>query len=519
VQGSEANAPGRSITGPDERANPGLVEVSGVTKRFPGVLALDRVSVDFRPGEVHAIIGENGAGKSTLMNILAGDIQPDEGEIRVDALPVAISSPLASRAAGIMVVYQELSLSPTQSVAENIMMAEVARQRAISFVPRDRMRREARAALARLGMGSLDPDRKVRSLSVAERQLVEIARALRHEARLLVLDEPNSALSHRESEKLFEVVRQLRGEGVTVIYVSHHLSEVLDLADRITVMRDGRVIETLDRPDASEDRLVRAMVGRALGAATPWCLEAEGRSDGAAVTLSVADLVAPGLGGVGFDLRAGEILGIGGLPDSGKDGLGEAIFGLVPRSGRVLVEGREVAPADPLAAIRSGMAFVPADRRGAGGLMTMSVAENIASASLSRFSVAGILRRGAIRREARAEVARLDARIASLGQRLATLSGGNQQKIILGRSLVTHPKVLILHEPTRGIDVGAKAEIYAILRGIAGEGVAILMISSEIPELVLNAERVLVLRSGRVSGELRGTAIGEEAILSRAMVS
>ncbi len=496
-----------------------IVEIDGVTRRFPGVLALDRVSLAFRPGEVHAVIGENGAGKSTLMNILAGDLQPTEGGLSVNGNRIRFASALDSRAAGIVVVYQELALCPTLSVAENIMMSEVAGSSAMSFVPRAAMRNEACKALARLGMGTLDPDTKVSRLSVAEMQLVEIAGAIRQNARVLVLDEPNSALSKRESERLFDVVKQLRAEGVTVIYVSHHLREVLDIADRITVMRDGRIIETLDNDNLSEARLIRAMVGRDLGATKPWALDPAADSSGAGVALSVRNLEAPGLDDITFEMRAGEILGIGGLPDSGKDGLGEALFGLVDRRGSVRVEGKELQASNPLASIRNGMSFVPADRRGAGGLLSMSVANNVVAASLPRFSLAGMLRRGAIRREARGQVARLDARISHLAQKLATLSGGNQQKIILGRSLVTNPRVLILHEPTRGIDVGAKAEIYSILRGIATEGVAVVMISSEIPELIMNAARVLVLRGGRIAGELSGAAINEEAILARAMAS
>jgi ABC-type sugar transport system ATPase subunit len=494
-----------------------IVEIGGVTRRFPGVLALDNVSLGFRPGEVHAVIGENGAGKSTLMNILAGDLQPTDGEVRIDGRPVRFRSALDSRAAGIVVVYQELALCPTLSVAENIMMSTVAESSSLSVVPRAEMRRQARLALTRLGMGALDPNTKVSRLSIAEKQLVEIAGAIRQNARVLVLDEPNSALSPRESERLFEIVRQLRVDGVTVIYVSHHLREVLAIADRITVMRDGRVIETIDNENISEDHLIRAMVGRDLGATRPWALDAPAPQGD--IALSVSNLTAPGLADLSFEVRAGEILGIGGLPDSGKDGLGEALFGLVAREGSVAVEGKALRPHDPLASIRSGMSFVPADRRGAGGLLSMSVADNVVSASLARFSLAGMLRRGAIRREARAQVARLDARISYLAQKLGTLSGGNQQKIILGRSLVTNPRVLILHEPTRGIDVGAKAEIYSILRGIAGEGVAVLMISSEIPELIMNASRVLVLRNGRISGELEGTDVNEEMMLARAMTS
>ncbi|QIG50279.1 sugar ABC transporter ATP-binding protein [Nordella sp. HKS 07] len=492
-----------------------IVRIAGVTKRFPGVLALDRIEIAFQPGEVHAVIGENGAGKSTLMNILAGDLQPNDGQIFIDGKPQIISTPLVSRAQGITVVYQELALCPTLSIAENIMMPDMAARSVATIVPRDLMRREARSALARLGMADLDPDTKVGRLSVAEAQLVEIARAIRQKARLLVLDEPNSALSTRESERLFEIVRQLRAEGVGVIYVSHHLDEVLDLADRITVMRDGRTIETMANDNVSQARLIRAMVGRDLGAAQPWALQ---HSSGAApVVLSVADLSAPGLDRISFTVRAGEILGIGGLPDSGKDRLGDVLFGLIPRNGKVAIDGKDLPAADPSASIRRGMAYVPADRRGSGALLSMSVAENVVSASLKKFSLSGFLRRAKIKREARAEVARLDARISHLGQKLATLSGGNQQKIILGRSLVTHPRLLVLHEPTRGIDVGAKTEIYSILRQIAGEGVAIIMISSEMPELVMNAERVLVLRGGRLSEELRGTDVNEEAILARAM--
>src|ERR1700722_8741076 len=406
-------------------SDPYIVEIAGVTKRFPGVLALDRISIGFRAGEVHAVIGENGAGKSTLMNILAGDLQPDEGKLRLDGKTIRFASPLDSRAAGIVVVYQELALCPTLSVAENIMMSDMAARPVVSLVPRGRMRLEAREVLARLGMANLDPDARVGRLRIAEMQLVEIAPAVRQRARVLVLDEPNSALSKRESERLFELVRQLRSEGVTVIYVSHHLREGLALADRVTIMRDGRTIETLGNEDLSEQRLIRSMVGRDLGDVPPWRMNPAARSEDNPVVLSVTDLKAPGLEGISFEVRAGEILGVGGLPDSGKDALGEALFGLCPREGQVAINGAET-PVDAFASIRCGMAFVPADRRGAGGLLAMTVADNVVSASLKRFSVAGVLQRAAIRREARAQVARLDARIARLGQKLGTLSGGNQ---------------------------------------------------------------------------------------------
>jgi ABC-type sugar transport system ATPase subunit len=494
-----------------------IVEIAGVTKRFPGVIALNCVSVGFRGGEVHAVVGENGAGKSTLINVLAGEFPPNEGELRIDGKPARFASPLDSRAAGIVVVHQELALCPTMSVAENVMMSELAARPVVSLIPRQRMRAETRAALLRLGMPKLDPDAKIARLSIAEMQLVEIAAAVRQRARVLVLDEPNSAISRRESERLFDVIRQLRSEGVAVVYVSHRLSEVLDLADRLTVMRDGQVVETLDNRNVTEDRLIRLMVGRDLGA--PAAPAAKSPPSDAKVALSVEDLAAPGIDGVSFSVRSGEILGVAGLPDSGKDELGAALFGLRDRRGRVVIDGGQLRALDPAASIRAGMSFVPADRRGAGGFLTMNIAENVVAACLSKYSLAGVLRRGAIKREARAQVARLHARVGRLGDKLGTLSGGNQQKILLGRSLVTIPRVLILHEPTRGIDVGAKAEIYAILRGIAAEGVAIVLITSEIAELIMNADRVLVMRNGRISGDLSAGDINEEAILMRAMAA
>jgi ribose transport system ATP-binding protein len=282
-------------------------------------------------------------------------------------------------------------------------------------------------------------------------------------------------------------------------------------------MRDGRLVETLDNRNVTEDRLIRAMVGREVG--VPAAPPAKIQEPEATVALSVQDLAAEGINGVSFAVRSGEILGVAGLPDSGKDALGAALFGLVDRRGGVMIDEAKLNASDPTASIRSGMFFVPADRRGAGGFLAMSISENVIAASLAKFSLGGFLRRSAVRREARAQVARLHARIGKLGDKLGTLSGGNQQKILLGRSLVTNPRVLVLHEPTRGIDVGAKAEIYAILRGIAAEGVSILLITSEIAELIANADRVLVMRNGRISGDLTGAEINEEAILMRAMAA
>ena len=508
----------RAATAP-AAAVPGaaVLEARGLTVRFPGVLALNDVTLAFRAGEVHGVVGENGAGKSTLMNVLSGDLQPHAGSIAMDGAPLRLPTPLEAQARGIVVVHQELSLCRNLRVAENVAMPAMAGRRALAAMPRRAMRAEARATLSRLGMAHLDVNAPVGRLSVAEMQMVEIARAVGRDARVLILDEPNSALSPRESARLFAVVRQLRDAGVCVIYVSHYLGEVLDLADRVSVMRDGALRETMPAAQADEARLIRAMVGRDLAGTPPFARELQARAaQDAPLAMRVCGLTAPGVADASFDLRRGEILGIGGLPDSGKDVLGEALFGLVERGGTVEVDGREVPPG-AASALRAGLAFIPADRRSGGALGTMSVAQNVVAATLPRFSAAGILRRRAIRAVARAQVARLDARIASLRQRIATLSGGNQQKIILSRGLVSDPRVLILHEPTRGIDVGAKAEIYAILREIAAEGVGIVMITSEMTELVLHAGRVLVMREGRVSGELAGEAITEEAIMERAV--
>jgi ribose transport system ATP-binding protein len=498
---------------------PALIEVDRVSKRFPGVLALDAVSFNFRLGEVHAVIGENGAGKSTLMNILAGELRPDAGTIRVGGEPVSIPSPLASQKLGIAVVYQELMLCMNLSAAENVMLPQIAPRLAATIMPRDEMRERARAALAQLGIADIDLEVPAGGLTMAEKQLIEIARAIGQKARILVLDEPNSALSPYETGQLFDIIRKLRADGVTVIYVSHHLQEVLSIADRISIMRDGRAIETVENRNIGEDYLIHAMVGRELDTRDHWALGEGARADEAPVILSVRDFTSHNIHDLSFSVRAGEILGVAGLPDSGKDGLGEALLGLLPRSGAVLVNGKPIKPGNPSRAIRAGLALIPADRRAAGAILSMSVADNVVAASLPRFSVAGLLRRGRIQQTARAQVARLDARIASISQKLATLSGGNQQKIILSRGLVTNPRVLILHEPTRGIDVGAKAEIYRILREIAREGIAILMISSELPELILNAARVIVMRNGCIAGEVTGTGITEEAILAHALAA
>ena len=488
-------------------------EIRNVSKAFPGVQALADVSLDLRVGEVHAVIGENGAGKSTLMNILAGESQPDSGTLHLDGRPVRIPSPQTARALGIAVVFQELSLCQNLTVGENVMLSALAKVPALAPLDRAAAGVRARSLLARLGMVEIDPLTPVRDLTIAQMQLVEIARAISLEARVLVLDEPNSALSPRESERLFDVVRALRDDGVSVVYVSHHLDEVLRLADRITVLRDGRHVVTMDdMGEVSVPALVTAMVGRNLDATAQHGLTATGPT--AAAVLAVKGLeVQAQFRGVTFDLAPGEILGVAGLPDSGKDALSDAIFGLIPRAGTVTVAGMTLPAMNPSGSIAAGLALIPADRRRGGALLAMTVAENIIAASLPRFSWMGWLRRGAVRGTASDYARRLDARISGLAQRMGTLSGGNQQKIILARGLATTPRVLILHEPTRGIDVGAKAEIYDILKKLAADGLAVLMISSELPEVVMHSSRVLVMAGGRVTAELGGAEITEENVM------
>jgi len=493
-------------------AGPPIVELRKLSRGFPGVQALDQASLTLWPGEVHAVIGENGAGKSTLMNILAGELLPDAGQVLIDGTPVSIDTPLVSRGHGIAVVFQELSLCANLNVGENVMLATLGGGPALGLLNRTDAATRARGLLARLGLIDIDPATPVRDLTVAQMQLVEIARAISRQVRVLVLDEPNSALSPRESERLFEVVTALRASGVAIVYVSHHLDEVLRLADRITVLRDGRHVVTLDDlTGVTQAQLVTAMVGRDLNHAVQYAVTAPSPQG---VVLSVRGLrVAGQIGGIDFDLAPGEILGIAGLPDSGKDVVADALFGLVPRGGVVTVAGNVVPPEAPARSIAAGLALIPADRRRSGALLAMTVAQNVVSAALPRFARAGMLRAGLIRRTAADYAGQLDARIAGLAQRMSTLSGGNQQKIILARGMVTQPRVLILHEPTRGIDVGAKSEIYDILRRLAGEGMAVIMISSELPEIVLQAGRVLVMEAGRVAADLRGAAITEEGVM------
>jgi ABC-type sugar transport system ATPase subunit len=492
------------------------IELQNVSKRFPGILALDNVSLAVYPGEIHSVIGENGAGKSTLINVLMGELQPDAGRILYMGQPRTISSPYEAQTLGISVVHQELALCPNLSVAENISMSSVAGNYMFQPLQNRQFQKDARQALQRLGMEHVALDAPVRELSVALQQLVEIAKAISTKARVLILDEPNSALTEGETAHLFETLRQLRAEGVAILYVSHKLDEVLALSDRITVMRDGQYVATFNAQDATVDAFIEKMVGRAVtGIYERPTTDDRLQATKAPNVLDVANLSSGPIKGVTFSVRAGEILGIAGLPDSGKDELVGALFGLRPlTSGEMRIKGKPVTIKSPSSAIRQGLALVPADRREEGALLTMDIQRNIAASSLDSVSTARVLRFGAIKALAQDYVKKLDVRARSVAQRIATLSGGNQQKVILARALATQPSVLLLHEPTRGIDVGAKAEIYAILQALAQEGVGAVIVSSELPELIGQCDRILAMYDGRIAGEFSREEAAEEPILA-----
>lgn len=492
-----------------------IIQLEKITKRFPGVLALDQVTLSVYPGEIHAIVGENGAGKSTLMNILAGEMQPDDGVIYFNGAATLISDPVVSRRLGVSVVFQELALCPNLSIAENISLWRMSELAPLSLLDRMLYKATANEMLTSLGLENMDVRQLVGQLSVAKQQMVEIAKAISTQAHVLILDEPNSALTQEESEHLFDVIRNLRDAGVAIIYISHHLDEVLNLSDRITVLRDGRVVDTLTIDGATVSSLIASMVGRNIIAAERD-FDQQNFGDPA---LDIVKLSSSGaFKDISFQVRAGEVVGIAGLPDSYKDELVDALFGLGKiEGGEIFLQGKPVQINSPTDAIKHGIYMIPADRRGAGALLQMTIQENIVAASLPTVSKVGFLLQNEARALAKTFFERLDIRATGVNQVMANLSGGNQQKVILGRGLATGPAVMLLHEPTRGIDVGAKSEIYKILHILAEKGAAILIVSSELPELISQCDRILVMYDGHISGIFQHEASTEEGILACAM--
>lgn len=480
-----------------------VLELAGVSKRFDGVPALSSVDFAVDAGEVVGLVGENGAGKSTLIKVVAGALAPDAGVVRIDGKPALLGSPADAIRAGIAVIYQELSLAESLDATENILLGALPTRG--PFVDWAAARSEARHWLDELAPG-VPIDVPLRELPVAHRQLVEIARALARRARLIFMDEPTAALSEREANRLLGIVRELAERDVGVVLVTHRLEEALAVCDRIVVLRDGRNAGSLTRAEATRDKLIRLMVGRAVAE--------QARTEpapSAPVVLEARNLALQGrFEGISFEVRAGEVLGLAGLVGAGRSSLLRALFGAEPlTSGAVLLDGRPIYVRRPGDAIRLGIALVPEDRRGQGLIPALSVGENLTVASWPELARAGFLLERDLETLAADQVRALDIRLRSLGQPVLTLSGGNQQKVVVGRWLARRPRVLLMDEPTRGIDVGAKTEIYELIRRQAAAGVAIILSTSELPELLALAHRIIVLREGRQVGILPGGASQE----------
>ena len=486
-----------------------LLVMENISKFFPGVKALQNVSLSLRYGEVHALIGENGAGKSTLMKVLSGLYQADEGRIIWEGKELKLHSTKDSEAAGISIIYQELNLIPNLSVRENIFLGREKR-RSRFLVDFRKTGEEAEKYTRMVGL-DVDVTKPVGSLSIAQRQMVEVAKALSQNAKLIVMDEPTSSLTDRETEILMDVIRKLRAQGVTIVFISHRLNELFEISDRISVLRDGMSVGTVETKDCTEDMLVSMMVGRDLDNIYPKVPTKPGE-----VVLEVKDLNAGDMvKNVSFSLREGEILGFAGLVGAGRSETMRAIFG-VDRvdSGSILVGGKKLEHHSPTEAINAGIGFVPEDRKQLGLILNMTVRENTTLACLRDEMAGGIMNPQKERDITRQQIDQLSIKTPGQEQVVVNLSGGNQQKVVIGKWLVTHPKILILDEPTRGIDVGAKKEIHQLMSDLAAKGVGIIMISSEMPEVLGMSDRIIVMHDGRICGEFDAREATQSKIMS-----
>ncbi|MFF9479980.1 sugar ABC transporter ATP-binding protein [Streptomyces sp. NPDC014733] len=509
-----------------------LLRVEGVTKSFPGVRALDGVDLSLRSGEVHVLLGENGAGKSTLIKMLSGAHRPDQGRIlaaggadgSADGLhEVHIRSAQDAERIGIATIYQEFNLVPGLTVAENIFLGRQPRT-ALGLVDRKTMRRRAAELLRRVRL-DISPSTPVAELGIARLQMVEIAKALSLDARVLIMDEPTAVLTSEEVDTLFGIVRELRADGVGVIFITHHLEEIGALGDRVTVLRDGRSVAEVPAT-TDEDELIRLMVGRDISEQYPRrrpgspgapLLRVRGLTRHGAPSSKGAP-ARPVFAGIDFEVRAGEVVGLAGLVGAGRTEVARALFG-VDRydAGTVEIDGKALAPGDVRAAMRAGLGLVPEDRKGQGLVLDASLQDNLVLARLDRDTRGGLVDRRGQRREAAAVAAQLKVRMSGLGQSARTLSGGNQQKIVIGKWLLTETRLLILDEPTRGIDVGAKVEIYQLINELTAAGCGVLMISSDLPEVLGMSDRVLVMAQGRIAGELPAGAATQDAVMELAV--
>jgi ribose transport system ATP-binding protein len=496
--------------------------MSGMSKQFPGVIALDRVDFHVAAGEIVGLVGENGAGKSTLMKILAGIHRADSGSITIDDVPVVMHGPADAARLGIAIIHQELEVIDTIDVAGNVFLGrEPHRAGPLHILDRGRMEADTERHLARIGV-QISPRAVLRRLSTAQQQFVAIARALSMDARVLVLDEPTASLGASEAERLFAVLQDLRSSGTAIVYISHRLREIESLADRVVVLRDGRNAGLLHRGELTRDRLVQLMVGRARenGVAPRVTREpsAWAATDAARLHLDrVRTRRYPGAE-VSLTVNRGEVLGVAGLIGAGRSELAEAISGVATRvSGRVLLDGQPLTIDSPRDAIRAGICLVPEDRRGRGLIAGMSVRENITLPALGSYARLGVVRRSAEAKTAKEVATRLTVKAPSIEATAATLSGGNQQKVVLGKWLTLRPRVMIFDEPTQGVDVGAKAEIHRLIRHLADEGTAVLMISSDIEEIVAESDRVAVMHEGRITGLLDRATCTPESIMQLAI--
>ena len=510
-------------TPPDPSGPPGtpartpVLEVTGIGKSFAGVRALRGVDFSLRAGEVHALIGENGAGKSTLIKVITGVHRPDTGGMRLAGEEFAFHSPLEAQAAGISTIYQEVNLVPLMSVARNLFLGREPRR--FGLVDERRMRREAAEVLAGYGVHG-DVGRPLHTLGLGAQQMVALARAVGIDARVVIMDEPTSSLEPREVETLFGVIGELRSQGIAVVYVSHRLEELYRICDRVTVLRDGEVVHTGGMAGLDRLRLVSLMLGREMSAVRREGATAFGGAEHTRVdagpVLSAKNLtIRHRLHGVDLEVRAGEVLGLGGLLGSGRSETAKAIVGALPSdAGTVSVDGVELRRRSPAAAIRAGVVMLPEDRKVEGIVPSLSVRENIVLAALPRLSRGGVVSTAKQDAVVKLFMDRLRIKASGPEQKVSDLSGGNQQKVLLARWLCMNPRVLLLDEPTRGIDVGAKAEVQRLIEELAAEGMAVVLISSEPEELIEGSDRVLVLKEGRMVGRLDGDQVTEPALLA-----
>lgn len=494
-----------------EKIRPAL-QMRGISKRYPGVTALDNVSLEVAHGEVHALLGENGAGKSTLIKILAGAERADAGEILLEGRPVAIDSPERALEKGIGIIYQEFNLVPHLTVAENLFLGREPASAVPGFISFRRLYASARAALDALKV-PIDPQARVGDLSVAQQQMVEIAKATSRPLRVLAMDEPSSALTDHELRNLFALIVSLVAKGVGVIYISHRLEEVFEIADRVTVLRDGHNVGTRPVAATNRDELIRMMVGRELKESIPKRPARVGDP-----VLEVRGLTRAGaFRDISFTVRAGEIVGIGGLVGAGRTEVARALFGADPvDAGEIVLDGRPVRLRSPRDAIRLGIGLVPEDRKELGLILNRVVRENISLANLDALTTLGFIRIKHERAIAQEYIRGLSIRTPSAEQQTRLLSGGNQQKVVLAKWLFTRSRLLIFDEPTRGVDVGAKTEIYELMNRLAERGVALIMISSELPELLGMSDRILVMHEGRLAGELSRAEATQERVMQLA---